>query len=269
MASPRVLLLGGHGKISLLMTPKIVSRSWNLTSVIRNPDQKSTIVDAGKNGPGKVDVLIASLDNVKTQADAQQILDQAKPDYVIFSAGAGGKGGADRTYAIDRDAAIAFIKSSIATPSIKKFLLVTALIERRKRASWWDDDSWNKVQETNNKVLPDYYKAKLAADDVLTLLGNERMQKDKSFSYILVRPGTLADGPETGKVELGRTTAQGDVSRADVADVTVRLLEKEGVSGWIDMMNADKDVASEVDRVVREKVNTVEGEDLEAMKASL
>jgi dTDP-4-dehydrorhamnose reductase len=85
--SPRILLLGGHGKVALLLTPKLVSRSWNLTSVIRNPDQKAAILEAGKNGPGKVDVLIASLEDVKSDADAKNILDQVKPDWVIWSAG--------------------------------------------------------------------------------------------------------------------------------------------------------------------------------------
>jgi dTDP-4-dehydrorhamnose reductase len=84
---PRILLLGGHGKVALLLTPKLVSRSWNLTSVIRNPDQKAAILEAGKNGPGKVDVLIASLEDVKSDADAKNILDQVKPDWVIWSAG--------------------------------------------------------------------------------------------------------------------------------------------------------------------------------------
>lgn len=87
MSSPRVLLLGGHGKVSLFMTPKLVSRSWHVTSVIRNPDQKAAILEAGKNGPGSIDVLIASLDEVKSQSDAQKILEQARPDYVVWSAG--------------------------------------------------------------------------------------------------------------------------------------------------------------------------------------
>jgi dTDP-4-dehydrorhamnose reductase len=85
--SPRVLLLGGHGKVSLLLTPKILSRSWNLTSVIRNPDQKGTILEAGKNGPGKLDVLVTSIEDVRSEADAQKILDQVKPDWVVWSAG--------------------------------------------------------------------------------------------------------------------------------------------------------------------------------------
>jgi hypothetical protein len=85
--SPRVLLLGGHGKVSLLMTPHLVARSWHVTSVIRNPEQKADILEAGKNGPGKIEVLISSLADVKSDADAQKILDEVKPDYVIWSAG--------------------------------------------------------------------------------------------------------------------------------------------------------------------------------------
>lgn len=85
--SPRVLLLGGHGKVSLLMTPHLLSRSWSVTSVIRDPAQKSAILSAGKAGPGKVDVLIASLEDVKSQADAQKVLDEVAPDYVVWSAG--------------------------------------------------------------------------------------------------------------------------------------------------------------------------------------
>ena len=86
--SPRILLLGGHGKISLLLTPKVLARSWDLTSVIRNPDQKKDILEAaGKNGPGKLDVLVSSIEDVKSEADAQKVLDKVKPDWVVWSAG--------------------------------------------------------------------------------------------------------------------------------------------------------------------------------------
>ena len=83
----RILLLGGHGKVSLLLTPKLVARGWNMTSIIRNPDQKKDILDAGKMGPGKVDVLVESIEDVRSDADARRILDQVKPDWVVWSAG--------------------------------------------------------------------------------------------------------------------------------------------------------------------------------------
>lgn len=87
MASKSILLLGGHGKVSLFLTPLLVARSHNLTSVIRNSDQKSAILEAGKNGPGKIDVLVESLDDIKSESDAKRILDIVKPDWVIWSAG--------------------------------------------------------------------------------------------------------------------------------------------------------------------------------------
>ncbi|TVY26304.1 UPF0659 protein [Lachnellula hyalina] len=263
--TPRILLLGGHGKISLLMTPKLLARSWNLTSVIRDPAQKAAIQEAGKAGPGKLDVLVESLDEVKSESDAKRILDLVKPDWVIWSAGAGGKGGASRTNAIDKEACIHFIRSALSTPTISKFLLVTALSERRQRAPWWDDESWALVQKMNTEILPAYYAAKLASDDVLTVLGRAK----QGFGYILLRPGSLSDEQETGKVELGKTRAKGTVARADVAEVAVRLLERGGGEGWFDSLGGEEEVGKAVERVVREGVDCMEGEDVEVMKAGM
>ena len=82
-----VLLLGGHGKVALYLTPLLLNRSWRVTSVVRNPDHESEILDLGKGHKGKLNVLISSLENVKSAADAHKILDATKPDYVVWSAG--------------------------------------------------------------------------------------------------------------------------------------------------------------------------------------
>jgi hypothetical protein len=186
-------------------------------------------------------------------------------------AGAGGKGGAGRTNAIDRDAAICFIRSAVATPSVAKFLLVSALSVRRGRASWFDDDSYALMQKVNTEVMPAYYKAKLAADEALTVLGEERVKRDGKgkFSYIILRPGALTDGEETGLVSLGRTKARGSVSRADVAEVAARLLDTEGACGWFDLLGGEEKVAEAVERVVREGVNSMEGEDVKLVKRDM
>jgi hypothetical protein len=183
--------------------------------------------------------------------------------------GAGGKGGPSRTNAIDRDACIHFIRSSIATPSITKFLLVSALSIRRGQATWFDDESYAAMTKVNTEVMPAYYKAKLAADEALTVLGEQRVSKDKGFQYIILRPGALTDEKETGRVSFGRTKARGSVSRADVADVAARLLEKEGAKGWFDLLGGDEDSEAAVDRVVRESINSMDGEDIGVMKANM
>lgn len=250
--------------MSLLMTPKLVSRSWNVTSVIRNPDQKPEILSAGSKGPGKISVLIESIEDVKSQSDAQKIIDKVSPDTIVWSAGAGGKGGPDRTNAIDRDACIHFIRAGVNTQSVKRFLVVSALSIRRGKASWWDDDGYALVQKINTEVMPTYYKAKLAADDVLAVEGAKR----DGFGWISLRPGMLTDDAETGKVDFGKTKARGGVTRADVAEVGARLLEKDGVSGWFDLLGGEEDVGAAVERVLKDKVDSIEGEDLEEMKKS-
>jgi len=257
--SKTVLLLGGHGRISLLMTPLLLQRSWNVTSVIRNPEQKSTILSKGANLPGKLDVLIESLDDVKTESQAAAVLDKVRPDYVIWSAGAGGKGGAARTYAVDRDAAKAYIAAAAHSPNVKKFLMVSYCACRRSRAPWWTDEDQKHADKTNYEVLPDYYKAKIEADELLTALARQR----EDFTAIDLRPGTLTDDPAAGKVGLGKTRAPGKISREDVADVAVRCLEKD-VSGWVDLVDGDEDIGAAIDRIVKDKVDAVDGEDVDA-----
>ncbi|CZT08684.1 uncharacterized protein RAG0_13704 [Rhynchosporium agropyri] len=268
MTNPRILLLGGHGKVSLLLTPKLLSRSWDVISLIRNPAQKAAILDLGKKGelPGKIEVLVESLADVKSENDASRILELAKPDWVVWSAGAGGKGGSELTYAIDRDACTHFIRASLASPTVTKFLLVSALSSRRSRAAWWDEDSWSIVRKMNEEVMPHYYKAKLAADETLTVLAEE---KGRDFGYIVLRPGGLSDEEESGRVVIGKTPAKGKVSRGDVAEVAARLLEQEGVRGWFDLLGGEADLESEVKRVVKDGVDSMEGESLEVMKKDL
>lgn len=85
--SPHVLLLGGHGKVAMLLTPLLLARNWNVTSVVRNPEHEPEILNLGKGQKGKVEVLLSSLEEVKQPADAKKILDTVKPDYVVWSAG--------------------------------------------------------------------------------------------------------------------------------------------------------------------------------------
>lgn len=83
----QVLLLGGHGKVALHLTPLLLARSWNVTSVIRNPEHESEILALGKGAKGKLNVLLSSLDDVKSEGDAKKVLDAVDPDYVVWSAG--------------------------------------------------------------------------------------------------------------------------------------------------------------------------------------
>lgn len=82
-----ILLIGGHGKVAQLLTPLLLARSWNVVSMIRSPDQKDTIEKLGQGQPGNLSVLVSSVEEVRSEADAKKILDQTKPDWVVWSAG--------------------------------------------------------------------------------------------------------------------------------------------------------------------------------------
>ena len=297
----RILILGGHGKVALYLTPLLLSRNHHVTSLIHNPGQEKEIL-ACKKGSGSLDVLVSSLDNVRSVENARSILDVVKPDYVVWAAGAclpvytscclldfclygkrnkyanrnvftgaGGKGAPSRTIQIDQNAAKHFIAASLlcrnGSTKVSKFLLISHLGSRRNKPAWFSDEQWRFIEKFNKDVLPVYYGAKLDADEYLTALTALKSKKDGSpFQTILLRPGMLSDEPALGKVQLGKTKgAKGSVSREDVAKVADALLERDDTRGWFDLLGGDEEIEHAVKRVVSENVDAVDGEDVEAM----
>lgn len=112
------------------------------------------------------------------------------------------------------------------------------------------------AEEVNHKILPNYYIAKLAADEALY---QESARRGEGFVGINLRPGTLTTDP-AGKVELGKTrTSRGKVSREAVARVSAELLAAEGVrNSWIDLLDGDEEIGEAVRRVVAEGVDAAE-----------
>ena len=263
--SHHVLLLGGHGKVAQLLTPLLLRRNWTVTSVIRSQDQVPAIQALAPDASAKerLHVLVHSLqDLVQSPAAASALLDQVRADYVVWSAGAGGKGGPERTLAIDRDAASHLAEAAAAPQSpVTRFVLVSYLGSRRTQPGWWDAEQWAAAQHVNATVLATYYEAKVAADEVLYKAVQSAKSTKKNFVGIDLRPGALTDEP-AGPVELGRTTgSQGAVSRATVARVADLLLAHASPkSAWIDLLDGSEDAQAAVDRVVAEGVDAVEGE---------
>ncbi len=135
--------------------------------------------------------------------------------------------------------------------------MVSYIASRHTRPAWWDNAAWESAQHVNNSVLPTYYQAKIAADEVLY----EVSKKRPDFVGINLRPGTLTTDPP-GNVELGRTKdSRGTVSRESVARVAALLLESDGVQNtWLDLLDGDESPEAAVKRVVQEQVNAAEGE---------
>jgi hypothetical protein len=55
------------------------------------------------------------------------------------------------------------------------------------------------------------------------------------------------------------------VTREDVARVADQLLARADTEGWYDLLNGEEPIEEAVERVAREKVDAVDGEDVDGM----
>lgn len=102
MASLTIFLIGGHGKVALSLTRQAVAAGNHVISQIRN---QAHVEDLPREGSGSVTPLVESLEAASVE-HLSGLFKRYNPNVVIFAAGAGGKGGAERTQAVDRDGAI-------------------------------------------------------------------------------------------------------------------------------------------------------------------
>ncbi|RHZ43324.1 uncharacterized protein CDV56_100036 [Aspergillus thermomutatus] len=232
----RVLLFGGNGRVARAMTSLMVARSWDVTSVIRNPQQELDILRLGAHGPGRLDVLHCDLRHIESPDDATRLLEKVQPNCVVFAAGS-----FSNPYEIDRDVAQRIIQASGRADyrDIKEYL--------------WESNSYPSVKDS-----------KLQADEHLVAVARQReLRGSPGLQAISLRPSWLLTSPATGKVKLGKTQAVGQVTIGDVASVAVSLLSRDDTSGWYDLVQGDQGIDQAVEAVVRDRVICIEGEDVQ------
>lgn len=92
----KIAIIGGHGKIALQLARILTGDGHSVSSLIRNPDHTADVERTGASP------VMADVERMDVGAMAAAMAGQ---DAVVWSAGAGG-GDPERTYAVDRDAAI-------------------------------------------------------------------------------------------------------------------------------------------------------------------
>lgn len=206
-----VILFGGHGKVALLATRILSERGHTVTSVIRNPDQ-SDDVRAHGGSP-----LVADIEQ-QTLAEFQELI--AGHDAVVWSAGAGG-GSAERTYAIDRDAAVLTVQAA-ARAGVRRYVMV----------SWSGSVLDHGVPQDDDFFA--YAQSKYVADAVV---------RDSGLDWTIVAPSTLTDDEPTGRIGWDGSSSQ--VPRGDVAHVVADVVEDPSTAGRTVRFNAgDTEIAT-------------------------
>lgn len=206
----RVVILGGHGKVALLATPKFKEAGFSVDNVIRNPDQKSEVERVGGTP------VLLDLENAAVDDFAEAFKGAAA---VVFSAGAGG-GNPERTNAVDYEAAVRSVEAA-AKAGVKRYIMVSYATAEADLERVDPEDSF----------YP-YVKAKSGAD---------RHLRNSDLDHTILGPGMLTLEPGSGKVveaddngQIDGRAPEGDeanTSRDNVATVMVHAVTKNAGVG--------------------------------------
>ncbi|WP_427172160.1 NAD(P)H-binding protein [Arthrobacter sp. 92] len=197
----RIAIIGGHGKVALELSKILAADGHHVTSFFRNPDHTGDVAATGAT-PSVLDV------EHSTTAEIAAVL--RGHDAVVWSAGAGG-GSPERTYAVDRDAAIRSMDAA-AQAGVGRYLMVSYLGAGPDHGV------------PAGSSFHAYAEAKAAADQYL---------RNTELAWTILGPGSLTNGPGNGLIEVSPpdTSSGTDTSRANVALVAAAVLGLAATAG--------------------------------------
>ncbi|MFD5226691.1 SDR family oxidoreductase [Microbacterium sp. NPDC058342] len=207
----RVLIVGGHGKVALLLAPILAARGDEVTAVIRNPAHADDVRAAGGN-PVVFDIEREGRESLATLI--------AGHDAVVWSAGAGG-GAPERTNAVDFEAAVRSMDAA-ADAGVRRYVMV----------SYFNASPQHGVPPENS--FHAYAEAKAAADEHL---------RASPLDWTVLGPSALTLGEGTGRID-AQAARSGEVSRANTALVIAQcLIEPATIRRTIRFNDGDQPIA--------------------------
>lgn len=196
-----ILVAGAHGTTGKIIV-NLLKESQYFTPVAM-VRKKGQLEDFESQG---VKAVLADLEQDVTAA-VKDI------DKVVFAAGSGGK----NVIKVDQDGAKRLIDAS-TEQKVKKFVMLSSM----------GADAPEKAED-----LKEYLKAKHNADEHL---------KQSGLNYAIVRPGSLNNKAATDHIKLKEKLSEhGDISRADVAQTLVRMLNDDAANNVVfEIINGDQ-----------------------------
>lgn len=212
----KIVIIGGHGKVALRVATILADEDHEVTSVIRNPAQSDDVAETG------AEPYVADVEHLDTAALVDVVSGQ---DVVVWAAGAGG-GSPERTYAVDRDAAIRMIDAA-EQAGVPRFVML----------SYFGASLDHGVPGDNPFFT--YAEAKAAADQHL---------RDSALEWTIVAPSALTDKEGTGQIVTAEAGASGsEVTRDDVAEVLAEVVTSgRGAGRMIEFDNGSTPISEAI-----------------------
>jgi uncharacterized protein YbjT (DUF2867 family) len=206
----KILVIGANGQIGKHLVNLIQNSSdHTVTAMVRKEEQVKEFNDKGVQAR-----LVSLEDSVDAIAKAMEGCNA-----VVFTAGSGGKTGADKTLLVDLDGAVKTVEAAEKV-GVTRFIMVSAL-QANNRENW-------------NEKIRHYYVAKHYADRALL---------SSSLNYTIVRPGGLLNEPGTGRIAAGEKIERSTIPREDVARTIFASLEEENTfRKSFDLVSGDDEI---------------------------
>ena len=212
----RIAVVGGHGQIARHLLVELRRSEHDAVALVRREEYRAELESRG------AEVRLLDLEQQDAAAFAAAF---EGCDAVVFAAGGGPDGNAERKRTVDLEGSLKSIEGA-ERAGISRFVQISAI---------GVDDP---LPEDTEEVWRAYVEAKRDADAAL---------RASSLDWTIIRPGRLTDDPATGLVALGPEVGRGEVPRADVAAVVAAVLGLETARGrqW-NLVGGDVPVAEAV-----------------------
>ena len=221
----KILILGSNGGVASKISQILKENKADFTASVRDEDK----LDELKNQGIDVKLIDVAKDSIDDMAKSFEGYDK-----ILFSVGAGGKGGAENTVRVDLDGAV---KTMIAARK--------AGVNHYYMISTWD--SSREAVDNPDDPIKTYTICKHYADLYLTELSG--------LTYTIIHPSTLNDDEGKGSIEVTDTHSTSvavsqSISRSDVASFVSKLLLTDGFKNQsIQIASGDTDIDEAVENI--------------------
>jgi uncharacterized protein YbjT (DUF2867 family) len=203
----RIIVIGASGRTGILIVEQLIAAKHHVVGTIRNATHMPELVKLG------AEVALIDLD----KSDFDDIVFAMKgADAVVFAAGSA----TGESSEIDRKGTLRTVRAA-EKAGVRRYVSISSI-----------GASTGLSTRDMSEEMKDYYKQKRAAGKHIT---------GSSLQWTILEPGELTDGKGTGKVTLSEEAIEeGKIPRADVAAVTVAVLEEPRTAGHVYQLTSGK-----------------------------
>lgn len=193
-----VFIIGIGGGVGARLARRLVAVGHHVGGLVRRPETRDALSSEG---------ITATHGNLVALSVGELADALAGTDAIVFTAGAGGRDGPEKTDRVDGEGP-GKVAAAAERAGVHRFVLVSVFPEAWRERRMNDD-------------FEHYMVAKKHAETELVLT---------DLDWLILRPSALRNEPGTGTVDLGLAKVHEEIARDDVAATIVELLAQPTVN---------------------------------------